>query len=173
MTAIAGIALLVLLHAAVLFGLLAIVLGLGGNFILWGLALATAWAGGFVHLSWTVLLVLLGLVVLGEVVESLLGLVAARGFGATRWGILGTFAGGIVGGIVGTAILPVIGSLLGAILGGFAGGFLGEYAAGRDMRRSLRAGFGGFLGRLAATAFKFALGAVLAYYTLRAGYAAV
>ena len=60
--------LLVLLHVAVLAGLLAVIFGLSGNFILLGLAVLVAWIGGFASLSWTTLLLLLGLAVVGEIV---------------------------------------------------------------------------------------------------------
>jgi len=164
--------LLVLLHVLVLAGLLAIVLGLGGNFILLGLALATAWIGGFHHLGLVLWFVLLGLAVLGEVVESLLGVATARGFGASRWGMLGTFVGGIAGAAAGTAWLPVIGSLIGAFVGAFAGAFAGEMLSGRETRDSARAGLGAFLGRVGATVFKGAVGGVIAFFTLKAAYAA-
>lgn len=166
------ILLLVLLHVLVLAGLFAIVLGLGGNFILLGLALAVAWIGGFSHLALWLWLVLLGLAILGEVVESVLGVATARGFGASRYGMLGTFVGGILGAIAGTAWLPVIGSLIGAFVGAFAGAFAGELLAGRPTGESARAGWGAFLGRVGATVFKIAVGGVIAFFTMKAAYAA-
>jgi len=166
------ILLLVLLHVLVLAGLLAIVLGLGGNFILLGLSLVTAWVGGFHYLTLWVWLVLLGLAVLGEVVESLLGVAAARGFGASRWGMLGAFVGGIAGAAIGTAWLPVIGSLIGAFAGAFAGAFVAEMLAGRSASESTRAGVGAFLGRMGATVFKIAVGGVIVFFTMKAAYAA-
>jgi len=164
------IALLVLLHLLVLAGLLAVVLGLSGNFILLGLALITGWVGGFEHLGPVTLLVLLGLAILGEVVEAFLGVAAARRFGATRWGMIGTFVGGLVGAAIGTAWLPLIGSLIGAVLGAFAGAFAGEMLGGRAASPSVRAGTGALLGRMAATGFKLLVGAIIAFWTLRAAY---
>jgi hypothetical protein len=167
------ILLLILLHIGVVVGLLGVPLGLGGNFILLALALATAWIGHFAHLSLGLWFVFLALAVLGEIVESVLGVVAARGFGATRWGMLGTFAGGILGAVVGTAWIPVLGSLVGAFAGAFLGAFAGEILGGSRTGPSFRAGTGAFLGRVAATAFKMGVGGVIAWFTLKAGYALV
>lgn len=156
------IALLVLLHLAVLAGLLAVVLGLSGNFILLGLALVVALIGGFQHLAWWGLLLLLALAILGEVVEAFLGVATARGFGATRWGMIGTFAGGLLGAAAGTAVFPVVGSLVGAFLGSFLGAVIGELLRGRRTAESMRAGTGAFLGKVIATSFKLAIGIVIA-----------
>ncbi len=164
------IVLLVLLHLAVLAGMAAVVLGLSGNFILLGLALLVAALGHFAHLSLGAWLVLLGLAVLGEVVEALLGVAVARGFGATRWGMIGTFIGGLAGAAVGTAWIPLLGSLVGAFAGAFVGAFAGEILGGRRVPESARAGTGAFLGRVAATAFKLGIGAVIAFFTLKAAY---
>ncbi len=164
------IALLVLLHAAVVAGLFAVVLGLGGNFILLALALVVALLGGFQHLALWVWLALLGLAVLGEVVEAVLGVAAARGFGASRWGMIGTFVGGLGGAALGTAWIPLVGSLIGAFAGAFVGAFLGELAGGRGARVSARAGAGAFLGKVGATAFKLAVGTVIAVLALKAAY---
>jgi uncharacterized protein YqgC (DUF456 family) len=167
------IALLVLLHLAVLAGLLAVVIGLSGNFILLGLALLVGWIGNFAELGWKTWFLLLALAVVGEVVEALLGVVAARGFGATRWGMIGTFVGGILGAVAGSAVLPVVGSLLGAFLGAFAGALAGELLRGRRAGESLRAGTGAFLGKLVALSFKLAIGVVIAVFTLRAAYSLI
>ncbi len=167
------IALLVLLHLAVVAGLFGVVLGLSGNFILLGLALITAWIGGFQQLSGWLLLLLLVLAVLGEVVEAFLGVATARGFGATRWGMIGTFVGGIAGAMVGTSVLPLIGSLVGAFAGSFLGAVIGELLRGGRAGASMRAGTGAFVGKVVATSFKLAIGILIAFFTLKAAYSIV
>lgn len=162
--------LLVLLHLAVLAGLLAIVLGLGGIFILLALAFGVAWAGHFATLSpltWAVLFVAALLV---EGLEFLLGMFMAQRFGATRWGMIGALLGGIVGTLAGTAGWPVVGTLLGALVGSFLGAVVGEIVRGGSPREGVRAGCGAFVGRAAAGAIKLALGLVIAFVTLRAAY---
>lgn len=167
---VVNLLLLILLHLAVLGGLAAVVLGLSGNFILLGLALLTAWIGGFEYLSLTALLVFLLLAVLGEVIEAILGVVTARKFGASRWGMAGAFFGGLVGAALGTLWIPLLGSLVGAILGAFAGAFLAEWLGGRDPHGSARAGTGALLGRAAATVLKLGIGIAIGLGTLRAAY---
>jgi hypothetical protein len=162
--------LLVLLHVAVLAGMLAIVLGLSGNFILLGLALLVAWLGDFLHLPVGLWFTLLALAVGGEILEAFLGVAAARTFGASRWGMIGTFLGGLAGAALGTLWIPVLGSLAGAVRGAFAGACAGEGRGGRGPRASARAGTGAFLGRVAATVFKVGIGAFIAFCTLRAAY---
>jgi uncharacterized protein YqgC (DUF456 family) len=162
--------LLVLLHIAVIGGLFAVVLGLSGNFILLGLALLVAWIGHFEHLTPVGWLALLGFAILGEVVETFLGVAAARRFGASRWGMIGTFLGGILGAAVGTAWIPLLGTLVGALVGAFAGAFAGELLKGQGTGPSAKAGTGAFVGRVAASAFKLAIGILIAYWTLRAAY---
>ena len=163
--------LVVFLHIAVLLGLAAILLGLGGNFILLGVCFIAAASGGFQAITWPAWFTFLFLALLGEAVEMLLSIFTARSFGATRWGMLGTLVGGLAGAALGTAWIPILGSLVGAIVGSFGGAFLGEYLAGRRAGESMRAGTGAFLGRIAATVFKVAVGVVIAVYTLKGAYA--
>ena len=151
-------------------GLAAIVLGLGGLFILLALALGVAWAGHFTTLSLSTWVILLVATVLAELAELGLGVIMARTFGATRWGMIGAFAGGVAGTIVGTAAMPVVGTLVGAFLGSFAGAVGGELLRGESPGRGLRAGCGAFMGRVLAATFKLGLGIVIAFLTLRAAY---
>jgi uncharacterized protein YqgC (DUF456 family) len=162
--------LLVLLHLAVLAGLGAIVLGLGGVFILLALAFGVAWAGHFSTLSLLTWSLLFAAALLAEALEFFLGLLMARSFGATRWGMIGALLGGVVGTIAGTAGWPVVGTLVGALLGSFTGAVAGELLRGGSSKEGVRAGCGAFLGRAAAGTLKLALGIVIAFVTLRAAY---
>lgn len=152
------IAWLVLLDLVLAAGLLAIPLGLGGNFILLGAGLVVGIVTGFREVGWIALAVAAIFVLLGELVEAVLGSLVAQRFGASRWGMLGAFVGGILGAIVGTAMLPVIGSLFGSFAGAAAGAVALELAAGKDRAPGLRAGWGAFLGKVLSTAFKLAIG---------------
>jgi uncharacterized protein YqgC (DUF456 family) len=81
----------------------------------------------------TLLLVLAGLAVLGEVLELMAGSAGVSKAGGTRrsaiYAILGSIGGAIVGFVVGVPI-PVVGSLVGSLLlgslGAMAGAMLGE-----------------------------------------------
>lgn len=150
------------LYLALLLGLLAIPIGLGGNFILLGAALITALATRFETISWWMLLIIGAAVALGEIVETILGSLVAKKYGASRWGMLGAFAGGVLGAVPGTAILPVVGTVIGSFLGSAAGAVLFESIHRRNVRESMPAGWGAFLGRLAATFFKIGIGMAIA-----------
>ncbi len=147
-------------------GLIAIPLGLGGNFVLLGAALLVAAIGGFSEIGWIALVILLLAVVLGEVIEALLGSLVAQKFGASRWGVIGAFAGGIIGAIVGTPIFPLVGSLIGSFAGAALGAVGLELAAGKDHGPGLRAGWGAFRGKVMATAFKVAVGMAIVSFVV-------
>jgi len=144
--------------AVLLFcGALMTILGLSGNFIIVGLGLVHALATGFDPVSWQLLLAMLGLAVLGEVVESVLGVVYVARKGATRHGVLGAFLGGLAGAAVGSGVVPVLGTVVGSFIGAFAGAVTGEYLRERRTDASVRIGWHAFAGKMLASGFKFAL----------------
>jgi len=145
----------------VLAGLLMIPLGLGGTFVILGVGLVTAILTHWTRVEWQTLVVVGILAVIGEVVESLLGVLVVKRYGATKGAMWGTFLGGVVGGVAGTAVLPIAGSLVGAFVGAFLGAVVGELIARRELEPSLRAGWGAFVGRLLAVAVKFEIGVVM------------
>lgn len=159
------IALRIFLVVGLVGGLIAVPLGLSGNFIIVGVALLYDLAFGFEVFGPVWLVVFLIAAVLGEVVESLLGVVAARRYGAGRWGMLGAFVGGVVGAIAGSGVLPIIGTILGSFVGAFGGALAGEYLARREepdgLRGGMRAGWGAFAGRVAAIGVKSAIGVAM------------
>lgn len=162
------IALLILLDLAMLTGWLLIPLGLGGNFVLLGLALIVAIASKFTTIGWVALLVIAGAVAVGEILELLLGSLVAARYGASRRGQIGAFLGGLLGGVAGTAVLPVIGSIFGSFAGTAVGAIVGETTGGKDRSSGLRAGWGAFVGRAVSVAIKMAAGAgIIVFIVLR------
>jgi uncharacterized protein YqgC (DUF456 family) len=164
--AIGHIGLLVLLDIVLLAGLIAIPLGLSGNFIILGTAVAVAVATGLRAISLWALIVMAVLVVAGEVIEALLGSAMARRYGASKWGMIGAFVGGIGGAIAGTPIAPLVGSIIGSFIGAAAGAVLFEYLHLRHLRRSMPAGWGALLGKLASSLIKILIGLALAIYII-------
>jgi uncharacterized protein YqgC (DUF456 family) len=150
----------VVLYLILLIGLVLIPLGLGGTFVMVAAAAVFALLTGFEQITLRLLAVLLGLALVGEGVESLLGVAMARRYGASKWGMWGAFLGGIVGAIVGAPV-PVVGNVVGALIGVFAGAFALEWIGQGRSGSSLRAGWGALLGRTAAGAIKIALGMVI------------
>jgi uncharacterized protein YqgC (DUF456 family) len=134
-----------------------ILVALPGGWIALGLAILYDLLHGFDAIGWQRLLLFAALLGVGEGIEALLGSVYVAKRGATRYGVIGTFVGGLAGGALGTAVMPVVGT----VVGGFAGAFLG--AAGGELLReqrvepSLRIGFHATVGRLLAVTTKYVL----------------
>jgi uncharacterized protein YqgC (DUF456 family) len=148
---------LVLLYVLLFFLDVLIFVGLPGGWIAFASILIYGLATHFSSLDWKTLVVMAAIAVVGEIVESLLGLVYVSRKGATKWGVLGAFVGGLAGGIAGTAVIPVVGSVVFAFAGAFAGAVLLEYLFYRSLDRALRTGFFAFVGKLLAALAKFAL----------------
>ncbi len=152
---------LVLLYAALFFLNVLIFAGIPGSWISLGAIAVYAAATRFSAVGWRMLLVMAGIAAAGEIAESLLGTLYVARKGATKWGVLGAFAGGLLGAIFGTAIVPVVGSILFGFVGAFAGAVASEYAYYRSLDRALRTGFFAFVGKLLAMLVKFALAIVV------------
>jgi uncharacterized protein len=144
------------------------ILGLPGNWLM--LACATLYwiwmpEESTGTIGTTLLLVLAGLAVLGEVLELIAGSAGVSKAGGTRrsavYAILGSIGGALVGFVVGVPI-PLVGPLVGSLLlGGFgamAGAMLGERSAGRDWTQSMQVGQAAFWARALGTAAKMAVG---------------
>ena len=112
--------------------------------------------------SWFFIFGGLLLALLGEGVESVMGVVGARRYGATRWGMAAAFVGSLIGAVVGTALFPVVGTLLGIFAGGFLLTFLVEsFLVRQGVQKGFKAGAGTLLGRVISTAFKYSVGFIL------------
>ncbi len=148
------------LYVVLLVGLVLIPFGLGGTFVMVGAAAVYGLLTGFDQITLKLVAVLLGLALVGEGIESLLGVVMARRYGASKWGMWGAFLGGIAGALLGAPV-PVIGNVVGALVGVFLGAFVLEWIGQGRSGASLRAGWGALLGRTAAGVIKIALGMVI------------
>ncbi len=143
-------------------------LGMGGNFIVVGLALIYGLITGFDPISWQLILVLLGIALFGEFIEFLVGTFYAAQQGASKSGVIMAFVGGLLGAWLGNQIVPVLGAVLGSFAGAFAGAVGGEYYNEQKLEPSLRIGGYAFLGRLIAILIKHALSLVMVFLILRA-----
>jgi len=144
---------------AIVTGLALNLIGLLGNWIIWG-TVAIAWAvTGFQHFGIWSLLIMLALAALGEVLEMLAAGYGAAKFGGGRGAALSSLAGCIVGAIVGTPWFPLVGTLAGAIAGAFAGAVLYEFmVAKKTAEASVRTGVGAALGRIGGVVAKLTIG---------------
>lgn len=142
-----------------------------GNWLIVGIAAIFAWLyplDGSRGISWTTVAVLLGLAILGELIEFGASAAGAAKHGASKRGVALSMVGAMVGSIVGIMIglpIPVIGSFIMALVGGaagaFAGAYLGESWKGRPEEHSVAVGKGAFAGRIWGTVGKLAVGAVM------------
>jgi len=142
-------------------GLVLIPLGLPGLWVMVGVLLVYGWMTDFRSLSVALIAIVLGLALVGEIIESWLGFRFAKRYGGSNRSGWGALIGGIVGASVGVPV-PVIGSVIGAFLGSFLGAALFEYSASRRLDVATRAGWGSVVGRAAAAAAKIALGVIIA-----------
>jgi uncharacterized protein YqgC (DUF456 family) len=150
---------LLVLFYIYLFVVLALnAVGLPGNWILVGTALLVALIPGFGDLPWTWFFVCAGFAVLGEIIESLLGLVVVARKGGTRWGVIGSFLGGIVGVVLGSSVAPPFGGVPLGFVGAFAGAVFGEYLREQRSDSALKVGLWAFIGRSLAIMGKIAAG---------------
>lgn len=140
---------------------LLIFLGVPGSWIALVSILIFDIATGFSTVGWVLLVVMAGIAVLGEIVESFLGLVYVAHKGATKWGVLGAFIGGLAGAIGGTVVFPFIGSIIFGLVGAFAGAVIFEYVYYKSLDRALQTGFFAFIGKIGAMLVKFALGLII------------
>lgn len=108
------------------------------------------------------LVTLLVLGVAAELIETLLGGVAAAQAGSSKRGMVGAVVGGIIGAVVGTPFFPVIGTVAGACVGSFVGAFVVELVwLGRTAGASLRIGGSAAAGKLLGILVKLGFGAVM------------
>jgi uncharacterized protein len=150
---------IVLLLLCFLLGLVSLIFGLPGTFIIFAAALVYAWATDFAVLQWTVPALLLVLAVVAEILELVAASASASSASLepSRRVTIATIVGAIVGGIVGTPFLFGIGSLIGAMAGAFAGAALAVSSSGGSWNASMRSGFAAMRGRLVGFVIKAAI----------------
>ncbi len=147
---------------------LLVYLGLGGNFIILGLAAVYALVTEFATIGWPLLLVLLGLALAGEGLEFVVGTFYPARKGATGRGITLAFVGGLVGAALGQTAVPILGAVVGSFVGAFVGAVVGEYHNLHKLQPSLRLGIHVFTGKILAMFIKHALGLVMIMLILAA-----
>lgn len=147
--------LIIILVGIVSIGMTAI--GLPGNWLMIIAALGYGYLEGFVHMTSTVLLLLLGAVITGELVEFAAGSLGAKKENASRSAIIAAFIGGIAGGILGTGIMPGLGSIAGAVCGSFAAGYVAEYMATGNKEKAAKVAKSIVIGQALALIFKLAV----------------
>jgi hypothetical protein len=106
-------------------------------------------AGAENGVGWIAMAVLVVLTALSYLLDFFAGLVGAKRFGATRWGVIGAIIGGILGiftGFITLLVLPIAGAVIGEMIGG------------KRLVDAGKAGWGTLLGNVAGMIGKLALG---------------
>ncbi len=137
--------------------LLSIPIGIPGGWIALALAVLYDLFWNFHALGWKALALFALLLVIGEVVEALLGSLYVARKGATRYGVIGALVGGLVGAVAGSAVMPLFGTLLGSFVGAFLGAVGGEYLREQRLQPSVQVGMYALIGKVAASGIKFIL----------------
>src|SRR2546427_1765408 len=116
-----------LLALCCLAGLVFVPLGLPGLWVMVAGVVGYGWLTDFHSVGVTTIALVLGLALVGEIVETWLGFRLARRYGGASRAGGGALGGGIVG-AVGGGPGPVIGSVVAGVVGAFARGALLEYS---------------------------------------------
>jgi len=149
-----------------LLGLVLTALRLPGTWLIVVTAGVYGWWTGWERLTPWWLATIVGLAVLGEIIELLASVFTTRRAGASRQAGWGGLIGGIVGMILFTIPVPIIGTIIGALLGCFAGAALAEFVFASNRTdagtpRSFSAEFGESGARSVKVGFFAAAGFVL------------
>ena len=150
-----------LLVAAAVTGLFLIPFGLPGLWVIVLGILAYGWLTDFHTLTGAMMGLVIGLALVGEMIEAWIGFRFAERYGGSKRAGWGALVGGLLGAIVGVPV-PLIGSVVGGFLGAFLGAAVFEYTRERRSDTAARAGWGAMLGRAVAAAVKMALGVAMA-----------
>ena len=132
--------------------------GLPANWIALGFAALWTFFAPESTMTLTVLGVMAGLAIAGEVMEMLMVQIWGKKYGSTSLGIVGGIIGALIGAILCAPILFGIGALVGALVGAFLGSLAVELLRGRKNQEALRAAWGTMLGRFGGTMVKTAIG---------------
>jgi uncharacterized protein YqgC (DUF456 family) len=151
----------IVLSLSMLAGLVITPLGLPGNWVILGSAVAYGFATHWAKFGWLFIVSLAAAALVGEVIEALSSAIGAKKFGASTGATVAAIVGSIVGLGLGTGVFPLIGTLVGAFAGAFLGAFIYEYIRLGDREQALQAGLGAFLGRTAAVIAKEAIGILM------------
>jgi uncharacterized protein YqgC (DUF456 family) len=105
-----------------------------------------AWSTGFQVITIGNLIFFAILTAISSAVEYVGGILTAKKYGASKYGLIG----GVLGGVLGLLVL----SIPGMIMGQLAGVILGELYFGKQMKESFTSGFAMFVGYLLGSTIK-------------------
>jgi len=104
---------------------------------------------------------LIGLAVLGEVLEFGLLALKAKRYGSSNSGLFAGLVGAVIGAIMCAPFMFGLGALLGALAGAWLGCYLMELVRGGGHEKAVQAAMGALVGRFLGTVCKCGIGAVI------------
>ena len=133
------IILYIFLGVLALAGLVLVVLGFPGIWLIYLATLILAIVDGFENITVLFLIILFFVSLLSTFIDNIVIALGAKKMGGSKWGMLGAVIGGIVG--------LMVGSLPGFFLGPLIGATLFELVfAHKDLNESFKAGIGSLIG---------------------------
>ena len=108
---------------------------------------------GFESIGWLLLLIFAVLTIISLALDYLGGVIGAKKFGATKWGLIGSVIGGIAG--------FFMGGIVGLIFGPFFGAVLLELIVGKDLTGAFKSGAGTLVGFIGGAIAKLAMGVIM------------
>lgn len=106
-------------------------------------------------------IMLVGLAVLGEIIEFAAQAWGAKRYGSTTGGMWAGIAGALVGALLGVPFLLGLGALLGALGGAWLGCYALERLRGRDDAEASLAARGALVGRFLGMVIKCGIGVIM------------
>lgn len=136
-----------------LLGVLLTLIRLPGTWLIVAAAALHGWHDQWARVTGTMVLVLLGIALVAEVLETVMSVLAVQRVGASRRAAFGGFIGGFAGMLLFSLPMPLVGTIFGALLGCFLGALAGEMLARQNLNKATKAGL--------MSAAGFAFGAML------------
>ncbi|MDR1922184.1 MAG: DUF456 domain-containing protein [Candidatus Adiutrix sp.] len=159
---IVDVLVLILAFIVMLVGLAGAILPvLPGLPIIWAAMLGYGFYSGWAHYGLPAMVITGLLVAVSVAVDQLASVIGAKKFGASRPGMIGSFAGAIVG----VMFFNIIGLIAGTFLGAMVCEIIFEK---RDLKAAVNSGAGALAGFMAGGFFKFTMGVVLIGYFIYA-----
>ncbi|MCR5563377.1 MAG: DUF456 domain-containing protein [Desulfovibrio sp.] len=144
------------------------VFGLPGNWILVAFVALWKWCHPLAeNLGLFFWVLLIGLAVIGELLEWGMQIVKARRYGSTSSGTFCGMIGAFIGAVLLAPLFWGLGALLGAMGGAWLGCFLMEICSGKSAEKASEAAMGAMLGRLLGTVCKCGVGMTMLALTAR------
>ncbi len=121
--------------------------------LIWFGVLIYAVFDGFKSIGWLLLLIFAVLAIISVILDYFGGVIGAKKYGATKWGLIGSVIGGIAG--------FFMGGIVGLIFGPFFGAVLLELVFGKDLRGAFKSGVGTLVGFIGGAVTKLAIGVIM------------